>query len=530
MRASRKIRWRVGLALALALTVAAAAHAQPWRGPVALGIEVVDGDENPVPGATVRLEYAEVEPNSGPPPLTTDAAGRAEVFGLAEGLWRAQIEREGFSPYLVVLRLDPKKKKVLITAGPLIDATAPPLEVSFVKTESRTAQSDASRKTEKKNKKREKKRKKDGERSGRISESEPERRPEPPPRPPVRTVPEEERRPTPPPQPPSQPSPRQPEPEPKPVEPKPVEPKPVEREPSEPEPSEAQPSEPEKPAPAEPVSAPESTPESTPEPEPEPPPVMPVEEPMEEAMEEAVEEAVEEPAEEAMEEPEPEPMEEPMEEPVAEPAPAPTRPPEPSPRREPDAPKPPRPSAEAAAAPAAASDVRTYQAGTCSDCRPGEAATSAMAAVGKGTGSGCPAGVLSAAEDALEALAAARTAGGYTGPLAIGGRIVALAPEAAHAAAQSTLGPYLQPDASCQLLAVVLDPSVKFSGYRYEARQGNRGGDCLAGQDCPIGGARWPDHPATRRTDNGTFVYAVFENRTDAERVAEMTVYFDPTP
>lgn len=510
MRASMRIRWMPGLTLALtlalALTAAATAHAQPWRGPVALGIEVVDRDDNPVPGATVRLEYAEVEPNAGPPPLTTDAAGRAEVFGLAEGLWRAQIEREGFSRYLVVLRLDPKKKKVLITAGPLIDATAPPLEVSFVKTESRVARSDASRKSDKSDKKetkREKRRERDRERSGRISESEPERVPEPTPQPPVRTVPEEERRPA--------PAPQRPAPEP----PKPEPPDPVQPEPEKPMPAEPAP-EPESEMPAEPpVEAPAETPRDEPAPE-----------PMEKPPEEPPEEPIEEPIEKPMEEP----IEEPMEDSMERPAPAPTRPPEPAPRREPDAAKPPRASASAAPAPASASAVRTYQAGTCTDCRPGEAATSALSAAGKGTGGGCPAGVLSAAEDTLEALAAAMTAGGYTGPLAVGGQVVALAPEAARAVAQSALGPYLQADASCQLLAVALDPSVKFSGYRYEARQGNRGGDCLAGQDCPIGGARWPDHPVIRRTDKGTFVYTVFENRTDAERVAEMTVYFDPTP
>jgi hypothetical protein len=107
---------------------------------------------------------------------------------------------------------------------------------------------------------------------------------------------------------------------------------------------------------------------------------------------------------------------------------------------------------------------------------------------------------------------------------------VAVAPEEARSAAQVALAPYIRPGASCQLLAVALAPSVKFTGYRYEARQGNRGGDCLAGQDCPIGGARWPDHPTIQRTARATFVYAVFENLTDAERVAEMTVYFNPSP
>jgi len=470
---------RIFALLAVGGALAAAAGAQSWRGPVSLGIEVQDGDENPLSGAEVRLEYAEVEPYSGPPPLTTDAAGRAEVFGLAEGLWRVQVDREGFSRYLVVLRLDPSKKKVLITAGPLRDATAPPLEVSFVKSESRVARGEVrrgrggeeSRKDRKKDRKKESKeeRKKDRERSGRISESEPEPAPEPAPQPPVRTVPEEERRPAP---------------------------------PRAPEPSPTPPPEPETKAAEEPAHR-----EPTPEPESRPAPERPTE-------------PTPSPAEPAAPEPTTPEIPEPVEPPAA---------PEPAPRRDRAAERPTR-LPEDAGPPPAVSDVRTYQTGTCSDCKPGEAATSVLTAAGKGTGSGCAAGFLGVAQDALEELGGALSGDGYTGPLVIDGRIVAVAPEPAQSAAQSALAPYIRPGAPCQLLAVVLSPAVKFTGYRYEARQGSRGGDCLAGQDCPIGGALWPDHPSIERTDQATFVYAVFENRTDAERVAELTVYFDPTP
>ena len=468
------------LAVGLAGVVSTAALAQPWRGPVALGIEVKDEDGNPVSGAEVRLEYAEVEPYTGPPPLATGADGRAEVFGLAEGLWRFQVTREGHSRSQMILRLDPRKKKVLVIAGPLRDPTGEPMEVEFVKSESRVARGAPKSRVEAEDRKRDRDRdedrKKDRERNrgrnGRISESEAE--PEPPPRPPVRTVPEEERHPT--------PSPPAPEPEPEP-----------------------------EPTPEPPATEPEVA-----EPEPEVPPVPPETTPEEEATEEPA-------AEPAPSPPAPEPAPETAPEPKPEPAPEPTL------RRDRDAPKPTRLD-EDAGPPPAVSEVRTYQSGTCSDCRPGEAATSALGAVGKGRGSGCPAGFLSAAEEALETLAEAMGRSDYTGPLAVDGQVVAVAPEGARSTAQTALAPYIRSGSPCQLLAVALAPSVKFTGYRYEARQGGRGGDCLAGQDCPIGGARWPDHPTVQRTAKATFVYAVFENRTDAERVAEMTVYFDPTP
>jgi len=515
------------LAIGLAGVTATAALAQPWRGPVALGVEVEDEAGQPVPGAEVRLEYAEVEPYSGPPPLTTDADGRAEVFGLAEGLWRFQVTREGYSRSQMILRLDPKKKKVLIIAGPLRDPVGQPMEVSFVKSESRVAgggPETRSRDDERQRpKKRKKEREKDRGRSGRISESEAESRPEPPPQPPVRTVPEEERRPTPtPPAPEPEPSP-EPEPAPEPVAPEPVAaeepaaPQPVATETPAPEPRAAEPVEPE-------PEAPESESSETPEPvsPPAPPEPMP-------------EEPVEEPAMEPTAEPAPGPStaepapSPPAAEPSPEPEPVPSPEPEPAPRRDRDAQKPTRLD-EDAGPPPAVSDVRTYQGGTCSDCKPGEAATSALVVAGKSGGRGCPAGFLGAAEEALEALAGAMTRSDFSGPLAVDGQVVAVASENARSAAQTVLAPYIRPGSPCQLLAVALAPSVKFTGYRYEARQGNRGGDCLAGQDCPIGGARWPDHPTIQRTARATFVYAVFENRTDAERVAEMTVYFDPSP
>jgi len=500
-RDSESVSFQLPIFLAIVLTLgtvtSTAAWAQPWRGPVALGIEVQDQDGNPVPGAEVRLEYAEVEPYSGPPPLTTDAAGRAEVFGLAEGLWRVQIDKPEYSRYLVVLRLDPRKKKVLITAGPLRDATAPPLEVEFVKSESRVARGDRPREETKKERKKQRKkdRKKDRERSGRISASEAEE-PESPPQPPVRTVPEKERRP-------ETPS-RPPEPEPE-SEPPTETPPETQPEPPAPEPEVER----------EPEPAPPSEPSATVEPEQPPAPPEPVTE---------AEEAEPQPAEAATGEAVTQETE-----PEAETVPAPSAPPEPVRRRDRDAEKPVRLDQEAGPPPAT-SDVRTYESGTCSDCRPGEAATKALAVAGKSTGGGCPAGFLGDTETALETLGAAMNRRGYTGPLVVDGQVVALAPEPERSRVQQRLASYIAPGSPCQLLIVVLSREVKFTGYRYEARQGSRGGDCLAGQDCPIGGARWPDHPTIQRTDEATFVYALFENRTDAERVAELTAYFDPTP
>lgn len=497
---------RIFFVLSIALGAwAASALAQPWRGPIALGLEVTDQEGDPVPGAEVRLEYAEVEPYSGPPPITTDAAGRAEVFGLAEGLWRAQVDKEDYSRYLVVLRLDAKKKRVLITAGPLRDAVAPPLEVEFSKTEARRARAprDRDRGDRDRDRDRDEERRGRGDRgergeSGRISEREPAA-PEPPPQPTVRIEPE-----------PAEPQEPRPEPEPREPRPEPAQPVPAETpagSPSE-EPPTAEPPTTRPPAavaqPGEPQPA---------EPQPvEPQPGIPERQPIrDEPPPEAT--APEEP-EEAPRRPEralPE-MGQPA---LPAPEPAPPGPVEPG--------GPPRP----------ASQVMSYQDGTCSDCKPGEAATAAVAAAaGRRGGSGaCPAGFTSAVEEALELLAENATAlDTYIGPLVVDGQVVAVAEEGARRRAQELLGPYLSGESSCQVLLVVLGPSVKFTGYRYEARQGSRGGDCLAGQDCPIGGAVWPEHPRIERKGGSTIVWSVFENRAEAPRQAELTVYLDPDP
>lgn len=106
-----------------------------WQGSGAIGVEVRDAAKRPVPGVQVRLQYAEVEPSVGPPPFRTDSDGRVTVWSLAEGLWRIEV-REGDRPALyAVLRVE-AGKKAEVTAGPIRNAGARPLELSFFKVES----------------------------------------------------------------------------------------------------------------------------------------------------------------------------------------------------------------------------------------------------------------------------------------------------------------------------------------------------------------------------------------------------------
>lgn len=466
-----------GLVLLLGLgTGAVDVAAQSWQGSLALGVEVQNDQKQPVPGARVVLEFAEVEPYDGPEPATTDASGQAAFYGLAEGLWRVQVEREGYSRYLAVVRLDAQKKKVVVTAGPLRDATAPPLTVDYSKAEARRVAPRVEERRDRDRDRRAERRRtpRDEPTEEPRPEAEPERRVEPEPAPPA-PEPEPEARAEP-----AEPAPAEAEPMPAPQEP--TEPAPAEPEPREPPEPEAPRAEPETERPSEPESQREpGAYEVAPAPAPEPEPAAP------------------------------------------EPAPAPemqTPPPE----------APPEPEAQPTLPP---SPMRSTANGTCSDCKPGEAAVSArFRAASPAAGStSCPPDLDDRIREAIEALAAAPTpeADDYVGPLVDEGRVLPWAEPAAVAEAQRLLEPWVTPTSACQVALVVLSPDVKFTGYRYQAADAQAGGDCLAGQECPIGDARWPEHPRIEKTDAGTFVFSTFENRSSGwERRGEMTVYFEP--
>jgi hypothetical protein len=82
---------------------------------------------------------------------------------------------------------------------------------------------------------------------------------------------------------------------------------------------------------------------------------------------------------------------------------------------------------------------------------------------------------------------------------------------------------------SCPLLEVRLAPGVRYTGYRYEMGDGQSSADCLAGRECPVGGALWPYDPVLRRSAGGeTVLTAAVENRSPQPRRAVFTVYYVP--
>ncbi|MDY7095505.1 MAG: hypothetical protein SX243_21215, partial [Acidobacteriota bacterium] len=256
-------------------------------------------------------------------------------------------------------------------------------------------------------------------------------------------------------------------------------------------------------------------PAPTPPPAPEPPTETPDEMPDEAPSEAAPVPAPEPATEGAMAE---------AGEPEAVPTPPPTRPEEPAQAEESEAapaqpmvPEPPAPPAPAMIPSPGRSELRSFTEASCPGCKTGEWALTHERNTAAG-GAGCPRNTRDL-EQALRDMAEAAGPNLASDP----------APLAFSDTVPAEIAPYLDPAASCQLLAVSLPPETKYTGYRYAVRDANDGGDCQAGEECSLGEARWSGHPGLIKTDHGTVVWALFENssRTQA-RQALFIVYLQP--
>jgi hypothetical protein len=86
-------------------------------------------------------------------------------------------------------------------------------------------------------------------------------------------------------------------------------------------------------------------------------------------------------------------------------------------------------------------------------------------------------------------------------------------------------------EGSCAVVVAVLPQEARYLGYRFDASDETGAGDCLAGDDCPIGQARWLEHPGLLRTGSLQIVYGAFENRhPQRQRTARLTVYYRARP
>ena len=87
----------------------------------------------------------------------------------------------------------------------------------------------------------------------------------------------------------------------------------------------------------------------------------------------------------------------------------------------------------------------------------------------------------------------------------------------------------LDPASNCRLFVLALPAGSRMSGFRFEALEDGRGGDCLGDQPCPIGSSRWLTSPGIERSAGAILLWTVFENTsTERSRVARLIAYFTP--
>jgi tetratricopeptide (TPR) repeat protein len=80
------------LAASLLLLAASTLQAQAWSGRARMQGEVLDANGKPIEGAKITLRLGD----AGPAPLTTNGKGKWSILGLADGVWKVTIEKEGY--------------------------------------------------------------------------------------------------------------------------------------------------------------------------------------------------------------------------------------------------------------------------------------------------------------------------------------------------------------------------------------------------------------------------------------------------
>ncbi len=478
---------RVLLATSASLMAALPLPAQPWAGPA--GIEVrASSDSGPLAGARVTLSFRDRALPQDPPPVATDADGRAAILGLAAGTWQVEIAHPDTMSYVavVVLVADGKPE---VTAS-FLEATATSIAgikarfsrprgpaSPFLLAAARPAPSGAA--------------------------------PAAPSQAPAESV-------------------------------APPEPQATLPPATEPPLSPGEPATPVVAAPAVPATPPPvpgeaerkvavvaETPEA-PTPSPVVPPASPPIPPSPREVDEPGPSAALEPPQPTILPPPAPPIPEPL--PVAPRPPEPAVAPAPTPAEiapVPPAPSPPAPPLSAPVVPSPSTPpMRSYAARTCFECKPGEWAATAAAAAAP-TGPDCATELLDGLAPAVRRLADADEIelASWAGSLADLTSIV-LAATAAEVGA--VLAAVAAASPTCAVAGVVLPVGARFSGFQYEVAGDSGLAGCLPDRECDGGAGRWLGPPRIERGPNATVVYGLFENLGSASATGYLTVFFAP--
>jgi len=239
--------------------------------------------------------------------------------------------------------------------------------------------------------------------------------------------------------------------------------------------------------------------------------------------------AMSEPETAAAPEPE-EPRVETEQPPMAEPAPAgepmPAPQPEPPPVSRPAA-KPSvasQPAAESSAAAPRRSTLRSYEAGTCPECRPREWSVTAEGSAAPGSGT-CPDDLEARIDRAAALLGSARALGPWTGPIELAGGASSVLGSEAYGQFTQAIRDVLADDATCRVLAVMLPAGATFVGLEIAADDDGAWQLCLPGREC-VAGSGWIGDPWVVRTPAGPMVAGAYGNGGTQPRRVRLTVYF----
>ena len=175
-------------------------------------------------------------------------------------------------------------------------------------------------------------------------------------------------------------------------------------------------------------------------------------------------------------------------------------------------------------------DAKLLPAGACRECAEGEWSVTTAVRVAAATPSSC-----SAARYDWNAFADALGphwqetghVGGVFGEDEEG--IFTLLDEGPRQSLEADFGSWFGEEGSCSALGIVLPAGSRYVGFRYQAGERATVADCLIGEECQIGEARFVGEPLVVVRDGFTLVGARFENGSQARaRVGSLTVYFAP--
>jgi tetratricopeptide (TPR) repeat protein len=105
---------RIALGLIIVLVIVTPSAAQDWKGRGRLAGQVVDENDQPIAGATVKIWFGSDE-SDGPPSVVTKENGRFGFLGIGWGTWTVSVNMDGKMPSQGQVQVTSISKPVPVT-------------------------------------------------------------------------------------------------------------------------------------------------------------------------------------------------------------------------------------------------------------------------------------------------------------------------------------------------------------------------------------------------------------------------------